>query len=169
MSDNGQNDDRPRTFPHLDEAGRARMVDVSDKPVTRRTAVAEGGIRMSTETLSAVREGTVGKGDVLAVARLAAIGGVKRTPELVPLSHPIPVDGVKVDVEEDDELPGLTIRVETTAEARTGVEMEALCGVMAGLLAVYDMCKSTDRGMEIGPVKLISKEGGRSGVWRRED
>lgn len=154
---------------HLDAEGRARMVDVSDKPVTRRRAIAEGRVRMSPETLRAIRDGDVPKGDVLAVARLAAIGGAKRTAETIPLCHPLPLTSVEVDVELEhaDPDPGLRITVETTVEARTGVEMEALCGVSAGLLAVYDMCKALDRGMEIGEVRLVAKEGGRSGSWRR--
>ena len=145
------------------------MVDVSDKPVTRRRAIAEGRIRMSPETLRAIRDGDVPKGDVLAVARLAAIGGAKRTAETIPLCHPLPLTSVEVNVELEsaDPYPGLRITVEATVEARTGVEMEALCGVSAGLLAVYDMCKALDRGMEIGEVRLVAKEGGRSGRWRR--
>jgi len=153
---------------HLDEEGRARMVDVGAKPVSRRRAVAEGSIRMSPETLEAVRAGTVAKGDVLAVARLAAIGGAKRTPDLIPLCHPLPLDSVEVSVEPDPELPGLHMVVASSAEARTGVEMEALCGVTAGLLAVYDMCKAMDRSMEIGAVRLISKTGGSRGDWHRK-
>jgi len=147
------------------------MVDVGDKPVTRRRAVAEGRIRMRRETLQAIRDGEVPKGDVLAVARLAAIGGAKRTAETIPLCHPLPLDSVRVDVELEasDPGPGLRLVVEATVEARTGVEMEALCGVSAGLLAVYDMCKALDRGMEIGEVRLVAKEGGRGGPWRRSD
>jgi cyclic pyranopterin phosphate synthase len=154
-------------FPHLDEAGRARMVDVGAKAVTRRRALAEGSIRMERETLQAILERDVEKGDVLAVARIAAVGGAKQTPDIVPLCHPLPLDGVAVEIEVVDDLPGLRLRVETTTEGRTGVEMEALCAVTAGLLAVYDMCKSTDRAMELGAVRLLEKEGGRSGKWRR--
>lgn len=152
---------------HLDEEGRARMVDVSDKAPTRRRAVAEGAIRMQPETLEAVREDRVEKGDVLTVARLGAVGGAKRTADLVPLCHPLPLDGIDVRISEDDELPGLRIRVAVTTEARTGVEMEALCGVSAGLLAIYDMCKAMDRGMSIEGVRLLEKTGGRSGTWTR--
>lgn len=154
---------------HLDAGGHARMVDVSDKPVTRRRAAADGVIRMRPETLRAIEEREVAKGDVLAVARLAAIGGAKRTAELVPLCHPLALEAIEVRVEAEPELPGLRITVEASAEARTGVEMEALCGVTAGLLAVYDMCKAVDRGMEIGPVRLVEKRGGRSGEWSRTD
>lgn len=147
------------------------MVDVGDKPVTRRRAIAEGRIRMRPETLQAIRDGDVPKGDVLAVARLAAIGGAKRTAETIPLCHPLPLTSVEVNVEFEhaDPGPGLRITVEAAVEARTGVEMEALCGVSAGLLAVYDMCKALDRGMEMGEVRLVAKEGGRSGRWRRQE
>ncbi len=154
---------------HLDERGNARMVDVGDKPMTRRRARAAGTIRMAPETLTAIQAGGVPKGDVLAVARLAAIGGAKRTADTVPLCHPLPLDSVVVELEMDSELPGVRISVEASVEARTGVEMEALCGVSAGLLAVYDMCKGMDRGMEISEIRLVAKQGGRSGVWRRPD
>lgn len=152
---------------HIDEDGRARMVDVSDKLITRRRATAEGRIRMAAATLSAIRDGAVPKGDVVAVARLAAIMGAKRTAETVPLCHPLALDAVEVEVEFDDVETALRMRVETSVEGRTGVEMEALCGVSAGLLAVYDMCKAMDRGMEIDEVRLVAKAGGRSGTWRR--
>ena len=154
-------------FSHLDQSGRARMVDVGDKPVTSRRAVAEGRIRMGVETLHAIRNDEVPKGDVFAVARIAAIGGAKRTAELVPLCHPLPLHGVTVDVEAEDDPPAIRIRVETRTEARTGIEMEALCAVSAGLLAVYDMCKGRDRAMELEAIRLLEKDGGRSGSWRR--
>lgn len=144
------------------------MVDVGGKPITRRRASAEGSIRMRRETLEALLAGEVPKGDVVAVARLAAIGGAKRTADLVPLCHPLRLDVVEVEVLPEPELPGIRIRVRTSAEARTGVEMEALTAAAAGLLAVYDMCKGLDRGMEIGPVRLLEKAGGVSGDWRRE-
>jgi len=154
---------------HLDEHGRARMVDVGGKPMTRRRARAQGRIRMRPETLDAIRAGGVEKGDVLAVARLAAIGGAKRTAETVPLCHPLPLDSVTVELELDAELPGIWIGVEASVEARTGVEMEALCGVSAGLLAVYDMCKGMDRGMQISDIELVAKQGGLSGAWKRPE
>ncbi len=154
-------------FPHLDEAGRARMVDVGDKAVTRRRALAEGSILMDRQTLRAILDRNVEKGDVLAVARIAAVGGAKRTSDLVPLCHPLPLHSVSVEIEAVDDPPGLRLTVETTTEARTGIEMEALCAVTTGLLAVYDMCKSMDRAMELGAVRLLEKEGGRSGMWRR--
>ncbi len=144
------------------------MVDVSAKAVTRRRAEAEGEIRMERSTLDAIRENAVKKGDVLTVARLAAVGGAKRTADLIPLCHPLSLDGIDVTVEPEPELPGICLNVAVTTEGRTGVEMEALCGVSAGLLAVYDMCKAMDRGMEIGPVRLTYKAGGASGEWRRD-
>ena len=144
------------------------MVDVSAKAVTRRRAEAEGEIRMERSTLDAIRENAVKKGDVLTVARLAAVGGAKRTADLIPLCHPLSLDGIDVTVEPKPELPGICLNVAVTTEGRTGVEMEALCGVSAGLLAVYDMCKAMDRGMEIGPVRLTYKAGGTSGEWRRD-
>jgi len=153
-------------FTHLDESGRVRMVDVGAKPVTRRHAVAEGRIAMRADTLEAILDGVLAKGDVLAVARISAIGGAKRAFELIPLCHPIALDGIEVEIDEVAGPPGLRVLVAVTTEGRTGVEMEALAGVSAGLLAVYDMCKSRDRGMTIGPIRLLEKSGGRSGEWR---
>ncbi|MFV1985851.1 MAG: cyclic pyranopterin monophosphate synthase MoaC [Gemmatimonadota bacterium] len=150
---------------HIDSSGQVRMVDVGEKAPTRRTAVAEGRLRMEVATLAAIQAGQVEKGEVLAVARIAAIEGVKRTASLIPLCHPIPIDGVEVDIEAVETLPGLRVRVTVSAEWRTGVEMEAMTGVAIGLLALYDMCKALDRGMELGPVRLLEKHGGRSGSW----
>ncbi|HEX6041775.1 cyclic pyranopterin monophosphate synthase MoaC [Longimicrobium sp.] len=155
-----------RSFTHLDEHGQPRMVDVGDKPVTRRTAVAEGFIRMAPETLAAIVAGDTPKGNVLVIARLAGIMGAKRTPDLIPLCHSIPLTSVEVDVKPDDSLPGLRVLAIVTVDAKTGVEMEALTAVSCALLTVYDMCKARDRGMEMGGVRLLRKEGGRSGVWR---
>ncbi len=137
--------------------------------MTHRRALAEGSIRMDRKTLQAILDRRVEKGDVLAVARIAAVGGAKRTSDIVPLCHPLPLHGVTVEIEVADQLPGLRLTAETTTEARTGVEMEALCAVSAGLLAVYDMCKSMDRAMELGAVRLLEKDGGRSGMWRRRE
>ncbi len=145
------------------------MVDVGAKPVTRRRAVAEGEIRMEPSTLKAIRENSVRKGDVLAVARLAAVGGAKRTADLIPLCHPLPLDSVDVEIETKPELPGIRLRASVGVEARTGVEMEALCAVTAGLLAIYDMCKAMDRGMLIDSVRLLHKAGGSSGEWSRNE
>ena len=156
-------------FSHLDEEGRARMVDVSAKRPTRRTAVAEGAIRMRFATLDAIRQQEVEKGDVLTVARLAAVGGAKRTADLIPLCHPLPLDAVDVEVELDADLPGVRLRVTVSTESRTGVEMEAMCAVAVGLLSVYDMCKGRDRGMTVEGVRLLEKRGGRSGEWTRSD
>jgi cyclic pyranopterin phosphate synthase len=146
------------------------MVDVSDKEITRRQARAAGSIQMQAETLDAVLRNAVRKGDVLSVARIAAIGGAKRASDLIPLCHPLTLDGIDVTMEANPSMPGIRIEVSVTTEGRTGVEMEALCGVSAGLLAVYDMCKSMDRDMVIESVQLLSKTGGQSGDWsRRED
>ncbi len=150
---------------HLDEDGRVRMVDVSDKPVSRRTAVAEGYIQMERSTLQAIESGEIEKGEALAVARLAAIGAAKRASDWIPLCHPIPLDRIDVEIEAQPDLPGLRMVVRASAEWRTGVEMEALTGVSGGLLAVYDMCKAKDRGMQIRSIRLLEKSGGTSGDW----
>ncbi len=162
-------DDRSPRLSHLDESGRARMVDVSDKPISRRLALAEGTVTMGRETLAAIRRGETPKGDVLTVARLAAIGGAKRTAELIPLCHPLPIEAVDVEIDLDDDLPGLRLRVRVSAESRTGVEMEAMSAVAIGALAVYDMVKGIDRGLAIGPIRLLEKRGGRSGTWTAAD
>jgi len=141
------------------------MVDVSAKPVTRREAVAEGFVRMRAETVARIAAGALPKGDVLAVARLAGIMGAKRTPELVPLCHPLPIASVEVEL--TPETSGVRIRSRVVVEARTGVEMEALTAVAVSALALYDMCKAIDRGMTIGEVALVEKRGGLSGAWTR--
>jgi cyclic pyranopterin phosphate synthase len=153
---------------HLDAAGRARMVDVSDKPVSRRVARASGTIRMSSTALTAVVRGELPKGDAFAVARVAGIQAAKRTPDLVPLCHPLPLDHVAVELEADADLPGVRARSEVVVTARTGAEMEALAAVTAALLSIYDMAKALDRGMELEAIRLESKAGGRSGDWSRE-
>ena len=153
---------------HLDSAGQVHMVDISDKPITRRVAIAEGEIQMQPKTLAAIRAGQVEKGEALAVARVAAIEGAKAASSLIPLCHPIPLDGVDVEIEAVETLPGYRLRVRASAEWRTGVEMEALSGVVAGLLSLYDMCKVMDRGMTLGPIQLREKHGGRSGSWHSE-
>jgi cyclic pyranopterin phosphate synthase len=155
---------------HLDAEGRARMVDVGDKPVTARECVARGAVRMATETLDAIREGRVLKGDVFATARLGAIQAAKRTHEWIPLAHPLPLDLVDVELEAAPDAPGgPCVRIEATARAtaRTGVEMEALVAVAAAGLVVYDMCKAIDRGMVLEAVRLVRKTGGKSGEWAR--
>ena len=150
---------------HLDEHGRPRMVDIVEKDTTRRTAVAQGHIRMSLATLTAIKTGDVRKGDALQVARLAAIMGGKRTSDLIPLCHQLPGTSFSVDLEPDDDLPGIVIRVEAKVFGQTGVEMEALTAVSIGLLTIYDMAKSLDRGMVIEHVHLRFKDGGKSGTW----
>ena len=153
-------------FCHFDESGASRMVDVGKKPVSRRLARASGCVRMAAETLALIRDKRAAKGDVLEVARLAGIMGAKRTSELIPLCHPLPIDAVKIDFIFAD---AQTLRIEATleVEAKTGIEMEALTAVSVAALTVYDMCKGVDRGMSIGPIQLEEKSGGRSGNWRR--
>ncbi|MGD8321826.1 MAG: cyclic pyranopterin monophosphate synthase MoaC [Gemmatimonadota bacterium] len=150
---------------HFDEAGRPRMVDVTGKETTARTALAEGRIVMAPETLQRILEGRTAKGDPLQVAELAGIMGGKRTSDLIPLCHPLPGASVGVTVEADDTLPGVIVRAEARVTAQTGVEMEALTAVTVALLTVYDMVKGVDRGMHIEGVRLLRKDGGRSGSW----
>jgi cyclic pyranopterin monophosphate synthase len=154
---------------HLDELGRARMVDVSAKPESERTAVAEGAVRMSAAAFEAVARQTVAKGDVLGVAEVAGTMAAKRTGELIPLCHPIALDLVQVEARLEPELPGVRITALARATGRTGVEMEALTAVAVACLTVYDMAKAIDRGMRIEQVELISKTGGTRGDWRRTD
>ncbi|HEU5041107.1 MAG TPA: cyclic pyranopterin monophosphate synthase MoaC [Gemmatimonadales bacterium] len=142
---------------HVDERGRARMVDVGDKPPSERIAVAEGTITMSREAFDLVAAHGVAKGDVLAVAEVAGVMGAKRTGELIPLCHPLGLDLVQVDALLEDTLPGVRVRATAKVTARTGVEMEALTAVSVALLTVYDMVKAVDRGMVIGEVRLVSK------------
>jgi cyclic pyranopterin phosphate synthase len=153
-------------FTHLDDQGRARMVDVGSKDVTQREAVAEARVSMSDEVRHRLLAGSLPKGDAFAVARVAAIHGAKRTSDLVPLCHPLPLDSVNATLEATDS--GVLIRVTARVTARTGVEMEAMTGAAIGAITLYDMIKGLDRGAEIGPVRLISKSGGKSGDWRRE-
>lgn len=155
----------PRRPTHLDEQGAPRMIDVTEKAVTSRRAEAVGRIRMAPDTLAAIVEGHGPKGDVLQVARLAGIMGGKRTAELIPLCHVLPDASVEVDLRVDKELPGVVVRAEAKVVGRTGVEMEALTAASVALLTVYDMVKALDRGMMIEQVRLLSKEGGRSGTW----
>ncbi|MCA8959598.1 MAG: cyclic pyranopterin monophosphate synthase MoaC [Planctomycetes bacterium] len=153
---------------HLDEQGRARMVDVGEKAVTRRRAVASGRLRLRPATLARIREGAAEKGDVLAVARIAGIQAAKETARWIPLCHPLPLDSVEIHFDEIDDTT-LSVRAEARTSGRTGVEMEALTAVSAALLTVYDMVKAIDRGMVIERVQLEEKEGGRSGRWLREN
>lgn len=153
---------------HFDAEGRARMVDVTDKPVTDRIAVAEGAVRMQAATLALIEAGRAAKGDVVAVARLAGIMGAKRTAELIPLCHPLPLSKVELDLAADPALPGLRITATVRTSGRTGVEMEALTAVATAALTVYDMVKAVDRGMAIEGVRLRLKDGGASGRWQAE-
>jgi cyclic pyranopterin phosphate synthase len=152
---------------HLDALGRARMVDVGEKPITRRECVARGEVRMAPETLARISEGTVPKGDVLATARLAGIQAAKRTDEWIPLCHSLPLDALEVELTPDTTGSRVVIRARALAHWRTGVEMEALVAVSAAGLTIYDMCKAIDRGMTLGDVQLVSKSGGKSGKWTR--
>ncbi|MBA2936399.1 cyclic pyranopterin monophosphate synthase MoaC [Sphingomonas sp. CGMCC 1.13654] len=149
---------------HLDEDGAARMVDVSAKPATARAATASGRITMSAQAAAAIRDGAVKKGDVLAVARVAGIMAAKRTADLIPLCHPLPLSGVTLDLAVEAE--GVTATATARTTHSTGVEMEAMTAVSAALLTIYDMAKAIDRGMVIGEIRLLTKSGGRSGDWR---
>jgi cyclic pyranopterin phosphate synthase len=150
---------------HLNEKGEARMVDVSEKDVTHRTARAEGFVAMAPETLDLVETGTAKKGDVLATARIAGIMAAKRTHELIPLCHPLLLSKVAVDLAPSRAPVGISVAAEVRVTGQTGVEMEALTAVSVACLTVYDMLKAADKGMVIGPVRLIEKTGGRSGTW----
>jgi cyclic pyranopterin phosphate synthase len=154
---------------HLNPAGEVHMVEVGDRPSTARQALAEGWIRMAPEVLALVLEGRAPKGDVLAVARVAAIQAAKRTSELIPLCHPLPLSGVQVLIEAAADGSGLRLEVAVSTTAPTGVEMEALTAVSVGLLTLYDMVKSSDPAMVLGPVQLLRKSGGRSGLWARQN
>ena len=157
------------TLSHVDESGRVRMVDVGEKAESLRRAVAEGAVRMSSEAYQLVSGQVVTKGDVLAVAEVAALMAAKRTAELIPLCHPVALDHIEVRAELDEALPGVRIRAVARATGRTGVEMEALTAAAVGCLTVYDMVKAADRGAEVVVVRLIEKSGGRRGTWRRPD
>jgi len=157
---------RDARLSHIDAQGRARMVDVSAKAVTEREAVARGVVRMQPQTLRLIRSGTIAKGEVLAVARVAGIMAAKRTADLIPMCHPLPIQVAGIDF--DVIAPGrLQIEARVKVTAKTGVEMEALAAVSAAALTVYDMCKAVDRGMVISDIRLMEKRGGRSGTFRR--
>ena len=153
---------------HLDESGRARMVDVSAKDETERVATAAATVHMRPETLAMIRAGEAPKGDVLAAARIAGIMAAKRTAELIPLCHPLPLSSAEVELRLDGERTAVAITATCKVTARTGVEMEALTAAAVAALTVYDMCKAVDRGMTIGEVRLLHKAGGRSGTWTAE-
>lgn len=154
------------TLSHIDAKGAARMVDVTDKEITQRTAVAEGWVRMRHETLALIQDGGVPKGDVLAVARIAGIQSAKKTADLIPLCHPLMLSSVQVEIEADTRLPGVHIVATCRLAGRTGVEMEALTAVSVAALTIYDMCKAVDKGMCIENIRLLEKQGGKSGSWK---
>jgi cyclic pyranopterin phosphate synthase len=157
-----------RRLSHVDRSGRPRMVDVSAKPITARRAVAEATVSMSAETMSLVIDGGGAKGDVLAVAELAGVMGGKRTSELIPLCHPLPLTDLQVAITPDRAGGVLRIRAEAATTGQTGVEMEAMTAASVAALTVYDMVKGVERGVEIGAVRLVSKTGGKSGDWKAE-
>ena len=154
---------------HLDDHGRARMVDVGGKPATERVAVAGAEVVMPAAVLAAVERGDAPKGDVLGTARLAGIMAAKRTGDLIPLCHPLPLDQVAVDFAADPALPGIRIEATARITAKTGVEMEALTAATVAALTLYDMVKGLDKGVEIARVRLLHKTGGKSGIWHAED
>jgi len=156
------------TLTHFDAEGRAHMVDVSDKPVTHRVAVAESCIRMSADTLARVVAGDTAKGDVLGVARLAAIMAAKRTADLIPLCHPLPLTRVAVDLFPDPSLPGVRVRATVKTSGVTGVEMEALTAASVAALTIYDMVKAVEKSMVIEGIRLVMKSGGKSGLYQAE-
>ncbi|QPM89844.1 cyclic pyranopterin monophosphate synthase MoaC [Pseudooceanicola algae] len=153
------------SLTHFDSKGDAHMVDVSDKPETARIAVAQGWVRMLPETLEMITSGTAKKGDVTGIARLAGIMGAKRTADLIPLCHPLPITKAAVEITPDTTLPGLRIEATVKTSGQTGVEMEALTAVSTAALTVYDMAKAVDRAMEIGGIRVLLKDGGKSGRY----
>lgn len=157
------------SLTHFDAAGQAHMVDVSDKAETSRVAVAEGRVLMLPETLAYVLEGTAKKGDVLGVARLAGIMGAKKTADLIPLCHPLPITKVSLDLAADAALPGVRITATVKTTGRTGVEMEALTAVTTAALTVYDMLKAVERGMRIEGIRVVLKDGGKSGLYEARE
>ena len=150
---------------HLTGEGEVHMVEVGDRAITKREATAKGSLVMSTSTLELVLSGETSKGDLMAVARVAAIQAAKRTSELIPLCHPLPLSGIDVSIEPDPSLPGLTVRVSCRTTGQTGVEMEAMTSVSIGLVTLYDMLKSVEPGMTINRIQLMHKDGGRHGSW----
>ena len=154
---------------HLDEQGRARMVDVSEKEVTSRIAVARGTIRMAADTLALIRQGKVEKGDVFSVARVAGIMAAKKTSELIPMCHPLNISAIEIELMPQDEPPRVDIEASVRVSGKTGVEMEAMTAVAAAGLTIYDMCKAVDREMTIGEIRLVKKSGGKSGTFSRKE
>ncbi len=156
-----------KKLTHIDEKGQAHMVDVGDKAVTAREAVAEARVSLEPDTLNLVKEGNVKKGDVFGAARMAGIMAAKRTPELIPLTHPLPLDSVNVDFDIDEVKSSIIVTATARTTARTGVEMEAMTAASVAALTIYDMCKAAEKGITISEIKLIKKTGGKSGVWNR--
>lgn len=154
---------------HFNQFGEAHMVDVGEKAVTNRIAISEGFIRMQAETLEFIMAGGHKKGDVLAIARIAGIMASKKTAELIPLCHPLPITHVEINLTPDPEASGVRCQTTVKTSGRTGVEMESLCATQIALLTIYDMCKAIDRGMAIESVRLLEKAGGKSGRWQRSD
>lgn len=161
--------ERDDGLTHLDRDGRARMVDVTDKAVTARRAVAEGRIVMATETLTRITAGKTEKGDPIQVAELAGVMAGKKTADLIPLCHALPGASIRVRLSADEQLPGVVATAEATIAGQTGVEMEALTAVSVALLTLYDMAKAVDRAMRIEGIRLVRKEGGRTGAWQAEE
>ncbi len=161
--------DEPTALTHVGANGEARMVDVSAKAETARLATARGSIRMSPATLQAIRRNQIRKGDVLGVARIAGIMAAKRTADLIPLCHPLPIHDVQIRIDADDDLPGLRAEATVATTAKTGVEMEAITAVAIALVTVYDMAKAIDRGMVVGDIVLVAKSGGQSGDFASLD
>ena len=158
-----------KEFTHFNDQGRARMVDVGEKPVSTRTAVAAGRVLVNRETFEKIRSGGVKKGDVLTVAQVAGIMGAKRTPELIPMCHPVQISGVDLALRLDEERCSVEIEASVSCDGRTGVEMEALAAVSAAALTVYDMCKAIQKDMTIGDIRLLRKSGGVHGDFVREE
>lgn len=156
-----------KKLTHLDKQGRAKMVDVSEKPVTRREAIARGSVHMKAETLKMIQDRKVPKGDVLCVSRIAGISAAKKTAELIPMCHPLNISSVKMEFNVDDRNDKIDIEAEVKVTGQTGVEMEALTAVSAAALTIYDMCKAVDKGMVISEIMLMEKRGGRSGTFKR--
>ena len=160
--------DQPALLTHFDASGSAHMVDVADKRDTHRIAVAAGTIRMRAETLALIASGTAKKGDVIGIARIAAIMAAKRTHELIPLAHPLLTSSIDVEIESDTRIPGLRLRATVKGSGQTGFEMEALTAVSVAALTIYDMAKASgDRDLEITGIRLMEKRGGKSGLWKR--
>lgn len=157
-----------RKLTHLDKKGRAKMVDVTEKPPTRRTALAKGSVHMHTDTLKLILDNRVPKGDVLCVARTAGIMAAKRTGDMIPMCHPLNITSVDIDFSHDTRQSIIYIRAQVKTTGQTGVEMEALAAVSAAALTIYDMCKAVDREMIISDIRLMEKRGGKSGVFKRK-